>query len=80
VPAAAAAVVIAGGMRITVNGEAVVVDVDRCDLDQLLLLRALPLEQVAVEQNGKVVRRADRKQTLVNDGDVFEIVTLVGGG
>ncbi len=71
-------------MRITVNGEPVVVDVDPaagpCDLDQLLVLRALPLEQVAVEHNGKVVRRAQRKDTHLHDGDVVEIVTLVGGG
>ena len=71
-------------MRITVNGEAVVVDVDatsgRCSVDDLLVLRALPLEQVAVEHNGRVVRRAQRKDTFLSDGDVVEIVTLVGGG
>ena len=67
-------------MRITVNGEVVVVEAARCTLDDLLAQRALPLEQVAVEQNGRVVRRAERPQTLVNDGDVVEIVTLVGGG
>lgn len=66
-------------MRITVNGDAVVVDAGK-NLDQLLLDRALPLEQVAVEHNGKVVRRALRKETELKDGDVVEIVTLVGGG
>jgi len=67
-------------MHITVNGEAVVVEAKDCNLDQLLALRALPLDQVAVEHNGRVVRRADREAALVRDGDVIEIVTLVGGG
>lgn len=67
-------------MRITVNGEDVVVEVADCNLDQLLTLRALPLDQVAVEHNGRVVRRADRAAAQVRDGDVIEIVTLVGGG
>lgn len=67
-------------MQITVNGEAVVVDRDACSVDDFLVLRALPLEQVAVEHNGAVVRRAQRKDTLLKDGDVVEIVTLVGGG
>ena len=67
-------------MRITVNGEAVVVDVEALNLDDLLVSRALPLEQVAVEHNGRVVRRAQRKDTFLRDGDVVEIVTLVGGG
>jgi thiamine biosynthesis protein ThiS len=38
------------------------------------------VDRVAVEHNGAIVRRADRPVTRVNDGDVFEIVTLVGGG
>ena len=67
-------------MRLTVNGEAVVVDVDALSVDDLLVRRSLPLEQVAVEHNGRVVRRALRKDTLLKDGDVVEIVTLVGGG
>lgn len=67
-------------MRITVNGEAVVVDVDRCTLDELLERRAIPLDRVAVEHNGSVVRRGDRAAAQVRDGDVLEVVTLVGGG
>ncbi len=67
-------------MRITINGDAVVVDNDRCTLDQLLEQQALPLDRVAVERNGAVVRRGDRGGVLVQDGDVFEVVTLVGGG
>lgn len=67
-------------MRITVNGEVVVVEAARCTVDELLVLRALPLEQVAVEHNGRVVRRAERPTAQINDGDVVEIVTLVGGG
>lgn len=67
-------------MRITINGEPVVVDIDRCTLDQLLERRALPLDRVAVERNGSVVRRNDRPAVVVQDGDVLEVVTLVGGG
>ena len=67
-------------MRITLNGEDVVVDADRCSLDDLLVRRSLPLDRVAVEQNGRVVRRGDRPQTFLAEGDVVEVVTLVGGG
>ena len=69
-------------MRITLNGEAVaaVVDVDRCTVDELLIRLALPLDRVAVEHNGAVVFKALRASTLVTDGDVLEVVTLVGGG
>jgi sulfur carrier protein len=46
------------------------------------LLRALALapEQVAVERNGALVRRAEHASAALEDGDALEIVTLVGGG
>lgn len=66
-------------MRITVNGEDVDVD-SAVSVDEFLARRGVPLVQVAVELNGKVVRRAERASTMLNDGDVVEIVTLVGGG
>lgn len=37
-------------------------------------------EQVAVERNGEVVRRAAHASTMLSAGDVIEVVTLVGGG
>ncbi len=37
-------------------------------------------ELVAVECNGAVVRRAEHATRLLADGDVLELVTLVGGG
>jgi len=35
---------------------------------------------VAVERNGEVVPKRQHAQTPVSAGDVFELVTLVGGG
>ena len=37
-------------------------------------------EQVAIELNERVVRRDVRGSTVLAEGDVVEIVTLVGGG
>lgn len=65
-------------MQVRINGE--VHDVDAATVEALLLHLALPLERVAVERNGLIVRRPERATTAVADGDVFEIVTLVGGG
>ncbi len=36
--------------------------------------------RVAVEQNRAIVPRAAWNQTELTDGDVLEVVTLVGGG
>jgi sulfur carrier protein len=40
----------------------------------------LPMQRLAVELNGKVVRRSDWPKTPVNDGDRLEVVHFVGGG
>jgi thiamine biosynthesis protein ThiS len=69
---------VADGMQVRINGE--VHDVEATTVEALLQHLALPLERVALERNGVIVRRADRATTPVVAGDVFEIVTLVGGG
>jgi thiamine biosynthesis protein ThiS len=37
-------------------------------------------ERVAVVVNEQVVRRANLESTPLNEGDVIEIITMVGGG
>jgi thiamine biosynthesis protein ThiS len=37
-------------------------------------------EVVAVERNGRIVRRALHAETVLCVGDTLEVVTLVGGG
>jgi sulfur carrier protein len=46
------------------------------------LLRHLGVRQsrVAVERNGAVVKRAQHETEPVQDGDVIEVVSFVGGG
>ena len=65
-------------MRLTLNGEQR--DVDAPSVAALLVALALPADQCAVEVNGALVKRAARAATPLHDGDVVEIVTLVGGG
>ena len=68
-------------MQLVVNGEARTVDLTQpANVDALLIALALPKERVAVELNGAIVTKAERAQRPVKDGDVLEIVTLVGGG
>lgn len=46
----------------------------------LLERLALPGTRVAVEVNRMLVRRAEHGVRELRDGDVVEVVTLVGGG
>jgi len=49
-------------------------------VEALILHLNLPAGRVAVERNREIVSRGTRETVLVQPGDVFEIVTFVGGG
>jgi sulfur carrier protein len=67
------------GLRITVNGASQEAP-EGISVDELLRRLQLPVDRVAVERNRAIVRRDQRPTVLVQDGDIFEIVTFVGGG
>ncbi|OGP74130.1 MAG: thiamine biosynthesis protein ThiS [Deltaproteobacteria bacterium RBG_13_58_19] len=65
-------------MQLTVNGEPRQV----AQANLLALLAELGLNPLAtvVERNGVIVDRAAYQETLLAEGDVLEIVRIVGGG
>jgi thiamine biosynthesis protein ThiS len=66
-------------IRIQVNGEARAV-ARGTSVDAFVAELGLRPEVVAIEVNERLVRRAEREQTILKDGDHLEVVTLVGGG
>ncbi len=66
-------------MRITVNGEEREVS-EGLTVLALLELLEMPTRYVAVERNREIVRRGLHGETVLDDGDTIEIVTMVGGG
>ena len=66
-------------LRVTVNGEAITLAPGASVADLLERLRVLS-PRVAVERNREIVPRADYRATALSEGDVLEVVELVGGG
>lgn len=66
-------------MRIVVNSEPQTIDGPASVADLLTALQ-IDARRVAVERNRRIVRRAQFAETALAEGDVLEIVTLVGGG
>jgi sulfur carrier protein len=64
---------------IHVNGEPRVVK-ENMSLTELVAALSLKAEQVAIELNQSVVRRAQWESTRLREGDKVEIVHFVGGG
>jgi thiamine biosynthesis protein ThiS len=67
------------GMQIVVNGETREVPAG-LGVTGLLSHLGLPADRVAIERNLEILPRSQWISTLVQEGDRFEIVHLVGGG
>ncbi|NUP97727.1 MAG: sulfur carrier protein ThiS [Planctomycetaceae bacterium] len=66
-------------IEIRLNGEAKSVP-EGTSVAALVAGLGLRPEVVAVERNGRIVRRAEHASTALQPGDELEVVTLVGGG
>jgi sulfur carrier protein len=66
-------------MTVTVNG--VIHNLNReMSLTDLLQELSLPPEGIALAVNATVIPRKNHPQTILNDGDVIEIIRAVAGG
>lgn len=65
-------------MQLTINGKQQSHDVHTAAelLDALNIRR----ERVALVINDHVIRRAELERAQVNEGDIIEVITMVGGG
>ncbi len=68
-----------GAVEVTVNGEKKVL-AGPLDLAGLLDVLGINPAAVVVEQNLQIVQRDALRNAAVRDGDVIEIIRLVGGG
>ena len=66
-------------MQLIINGEEINF-INGNTIRQLLEQLQLAERPVAVERSGQIVSYSTFEQTVLTEGDVLEIVTLVGGG
>jgi thiamine biosynthesis protein ThiS len=66
-------------MKVRINGKQVELDAPTPLLTYLERLGVDP-RSIAVEHNGEIIERAGYERTMLKEGDVVEIVRMVGGG
>jgi thiamine biosynthesis protein ThiS len=66
-------------IALQVNGKRIELDAPTLLIDYLEILGVTP-RAVAVEHNGMIIERDVYATTTLRDGDVVEIVRMVGGG
>lgn len=63
---------------VKINGMSMVVDGQT--LSEYLATTHYDVKRIAVERNGEIVPKAQYSLTVLEDGDVVEVVSFVGGG
>lgn len=63
---------------VKVNGEQF--ELEGKTIAQYLESTTYDVKRIAVERNGESVPKARYDETILNDGDVIEVVSFVGGG
>lgn len=69
----------AASIAVTINGRPATISGD-LSVAALLQDRDLPFALVAVEYNGRILRRDEFSEVVIRAGDRLEIVHFVGGG
>lgn len=63
---------------VKINGETI--DIAGKTLAEYLASTKYDSARIAVERNGEIVPKAKYDETVLQDGDVIEVVNFVGGG
>ena len=66
-------------IKIKINGKNLSIKSNTSVNDQLLTLK-IPIKNVAIEINRKILDKKKLKNTLLKNGDKIEIVHFIGGG
>lgn len=67
-------------MNIKVNGSMIEMQSSVRTVQDLLAFYEVSKRIIIVEHNSEIIAKEEYEKTVINDGDVFEIVQFVGGG
>ena len=67
-------------MKIVINGKAKDIEDNIKNLRQCIELTQKDTSGLITELNGKIIKKGDRENILLKDGDKIELIQFMGGG
>ena len=67
-------------MRILLNNHEEIIEVEQLTMNELIQLKRFTFRLLVTKVNDRLVKREDRDQITVKDGDKVEIMHLISGG
>jgi len=66
-------------MKIILNGEEILIN-NNISLLDLLELKNISQKNIAIEKNRKIITKYSWRKEKLNENDIIEVITAVGGG
>lgn len=67
-------------MKITLNNREEKIDLVEITVSELLKLKNFTFHLLITKVNGKLIRKTDRDNTIIKDGDIVAVIHMISGG
>ena len=67
-------------MRITLNNRKEIFEAEQLTVDELIKLKNFTFKLLVTKINGKLVKKDERKNAIINDGDNVAVIHMISGG
>ncbi len=67
-------------MKILLNNRPETFDQENISISELLQLKNFTFKMMITKINGKLIKKAEREQAIVKDGDDVQVLHMISGG
>lgn len=67
-------------MKITLNNRKEIFEADQLTVDELIKLKNFTFRLLVTKINGKLIKKENRKDAIIKDGDNVAVLHMISGG
>ncbi len=67
-------------MRITLNNREEIIEADQLTIDELIKYKNFTFRLLVTKINGKLIKKENRKNAIIKDGDNVAVLHMISGG
>lgn len=67
-------------MKITLNNREEIIEADQLTIDELIKYKNFTFRLLVTKINGKLIKKENRKNAIIKDGDNVAVLHMISGG
>ena len=67
-------------MKIIINNREEIIDYETLSLTELLEVKSFTFKMLVTKVNGKLIKKDERKTTIIKNGDNIAVIHMISGG